>query len=129
MEKSTPEFIDNRAILGREDKFTTVSVAVMAILASWKDSLFAHEWLTKEGRPKSIDQLSDAARAKRAQTDELLAKGSPLERPVLGLGIMDNLEIGAGKDVLMTLAAHNIDQASVHIPKSHIDDFKIFIRS
>jgi hypothetical protein len=133
MEKSTPtsllKFIDNRAISGREDKFITVMVAVAPVLASWKDSLFAHEWLTKDGRPKPIDQLSDAAREKRELAETLFTKGDALERPVLGLGIMDNLEIGAGKDVLITLAAHDIDVASVHIPKSHIDDFKIFIKS
>ena len=100
----------------------------MPVLASWTDSLFAHEWLTRDGQPKSIDQLSDAAREKREMAETLFSKGDALERPVLGLGIMDNLEIGAGKDVLITLAAHHIDQVSVHIPTSHIDDFKIFIK-
>ncbi len=129
MEKSTLHFIDNKAIKGREDKFTTVTVAIIPVLASWKESLFAHEWVTKDGLPKPADQLSENAREKKAIIEKFLAEGAAIERPVLGLGILDNLEIGAGKDVLVTLATNNHDKVSVHIPTSHINDFKLFIKS
>lgn len=128
MEKSTLHFIDNKAIKGREDKFTTVTVAIIPILASWKESLFAHEWVTKEGLPKPVDQLSENAREKKALIEKFLAGGVAIERPVLGLGILDNLEIGTGKDVIVTLAANNYGMVSVHIPTSHMNDFKLFIK-
>lgn len=129
MEKARIDFIDNKAIKGREDKFTTVTVAVLPVLAAWRDSLFAHEWLTKDGTPKPIDQLSDSAREKRELVEQNINSGTALERPVLGLGILDNLEIGAGKDVLLTLAAHGHEIISVHIPTSHIHEFNIYLES
>jgi hypothetical protein len=129
MEKSTLHFVDNKAIKGREDKFTTVTVSLDPVLAAWKESLFAHEWITKDGLPKPIDQVSEMVREKREIVEQHLKDGAALERPVLGLGILDNLEIGAGKDVLITLAAHHHDIISVHIPTSHMNDFKLFIRT
>jgi hypothetical protein len=128
MEKSTLHFIDNKAIKGREDKFTTVTVSLAPVLAAWKESLFAHEWITKDGLPKPVEQLSDIVREKREAVERHLKEGAMLERPVLGLGILDNLEIGAGKDVLITLAAHHHEIISVHIPTSHMSDFRLFIR-
>lgn len=128
MEKSTLLFVDNRAIAGREDKFVTVTVALAPVLASWTESIFAHEWVTKDGHPKPLDQISDSVREKRVAVEKIMADGEAIERPVLGLGIMDNLEIGAGKDVIITLAAKQIDTIPVHIPKSNMDEFKLFIR-
>ena len=130
MEKTSPiSFINNRAVTGREDKFEIVDVFVLPVLASWKSSLFAHEWLNAEGKPKEISALSETAQEKRKNVEEALEKGAALERPVLGLGILDNLEIGAGKDVFLTLAARGVEVVSTHIPKSHLNEFKVFIKS
>lgn len=121
-------FIDNPAIKGREDKFLNKDVAISLVLASWKESLFAHEWLKSDGSLKSLSELNDTNRQKRLDIEAAIKAGKPLAKPVLGLGITDSVEIGSGKDVLLTLAGLSEDIVSVHIPKSHIDDFKLFLR-
>lgn len=73
--------------------------------------------------------MADATRTKRKATDILIDNQSVrLERPVLGIGIMDNIEIGSGRDLFLCLAARGAISVPVHIPKSHEHDFRIFIR-
>jgi hypothetical protein len=120
-------FITNPAIKGREDKFVTLKIAVEPVVKSWKHSLFAHEWVKPDGTLKSPHELSDANRAKRLRVEERLKKGEALECPVLGLGVTDEVEIGSGRDVLLTLADHEVAVIEVHVPKSHSDDFRAFV--
>ena len=124
-----PSFIDNPATASRPDSYVTVTVALGPILASWRESLFAHEWLRADGSVKPPKEQSETLQGKRAKIEEALKAGQPLERPVLGIGILDTVEIGAGRDTLLTLAAAGIGQISVHIPKSHLDEFRLFIKS
>ncbi len=124
----TASFIDNPAIKGREDKFLCLNVSIASVIDSWKDSLFAHEWVKPDGSLKKPNELNEANRLKRLEIETALHEGRPLFKPVLGLGMMDNVEIGSGKDVLMTLASLAQDSLPVHIPKSHADDFKLFLR-
>lgn len=122
-------FIDNPALKGREANFITLDIKVAPVLASWRESLFAHEWLTADGHIKSPDQMSEKVRTGRLAAQNLIENADfKLERPVLGIGIMDNIEIGAGRDLFLSLAAMGVETISVHIPKSHGADFRIFIR-
>jgi hypothetical protein len=119
---------DNPAIQGRETSFMTVTIELEPILASWKNSLFAHEWLHRDGTLKAPDEQPDKVREKRKVISGLIRKGESLERPVLGMGILDTVEIGAGRDVLLTLASQGLSRIDVHIPKSHLGEFKPFIK-
>ncbi len=121
-------FITNPAIKGREDKFITLQIAIEPIVKSWRKSLFAHEWIKPDGTLKSAEELSDSNRAKRLRVEDRLRKGEALECPVLGLGVTDDVEIGSGRDILLTLADHKISVIEVHIPKSHERDFHSFLR-
>ncbi len=117
-------FADNPALKGREKNFITVNIAMKALLWDWKDSLFAHEWLTRDGSLKSDDYLSIANKERKQMVLTKLDQGDDLPRPVLGIGIMDNIEIGSGKDVVMALAERGCLTFSAHIPKSDADMFK-----
>jgi hypothetical protein len=122
------EFFDNPSIKGREEKFLCRDIAIAPVLASWKESLFAHEWLKPDGTLKNLSELNDTNRQKRMDIEAALKEGKALPKPVLGLGITDSVEIGSGKDVLLTLASMAQPTVPVHIPKSHADDFKLFLR-
>ena len=121
-------FVDNPAIKGREEKFLSLDVAIAPVIASWRESLFAHEWLKSDGTLKDLSELSDVNRQKRLDIEAALKEGRSLPKPVLGLGITDGVEIGSGKDVLLTLASLTHDILPVHILKSHASDFKLFLR-
>lgn len=123
-------FMDNIALKGREDKFLTLEVKTAPVLASWRESMFAHEWLTPEGQIKPEKDMTAKLREKRKDMEARIdSPAEKLERPVLGIGIMDNIEIGSGRDLFLCLAARGLSSIPVHIPKSHEADFRIFLRT
>lgn len=96
-------------------------------LESWRTSLFSFEWLDENGNIKPFEDLSAAEADKRRRVEDTLDKGGALERPVLGIGLQDNVEIGAGRAEFLTLAARGMATIPVHIPKSCESDFKPFL--
>gem|GEM_PF-372478 len=125
---STISFKDNPALKGREDKFVALDVKVGPVLASWCESIFAHEWLDAEGKIKKLADMSEKMQEKRQSIESDIDENFVFERPVLGIGIMDNIEIGSGKDLFLCLAARGLTSLSVHIPKANEKDFRMFIR-
>ena len=125
--KEDPAFIDSPAIKGREERYVTLDVDTAKVLDSWKNSLYAFEWLTEEGLIRERDSLPEQDRTKYAAVESCLKTGEALEKPVLGIGMMDNIEIGAGRAVFLTLTAKGLERLPVHVPKSHRDDFAAFL--
>lgn len=121
------DFIDNSSVKGREDRYLIVKVRAKDVLKSWRKSLFSFEWLTPEGNIRSLDELPLHERDKRLKIEKYLSHGEKLERPVLGIGMLENVEIGAGRDVFLTLASHGVSEIEVHIPASNKSDFKSFL--
>lgn len=128
---ATAEFtlINNPSVAGREDRYKVIRVDAAKTLKSWKQSLYSFEWLTSEGQIRASDDLPLQERQKRVEIESSLKKGSPIERPVLGIGVMDNIEIGAGRAAFLTLAAQGHKVIEVHIPKANEDDFRPFLAS
>jgi hypothetical protein len=125
--EDTIAFIDNPAVRACPDRYITVTVDTEAVLKSWRESLFAFEWMLPDGRLKSASELPAAEQPKRTAVEKKLQSGAPLEKPVLGIGLMDNVEIGAGRAIFLTLAAQGVKRLPVHIPKSNRDEFSGFM--
>jgi hypothetical protein len=126
-ENTKLNFEDNPAIKDRLDKYENVSVDVEKVLLSWKGSLFSFEWVTPDGRIKDADELSDNERIKRAEIEACVVAGKALPKPVLGIGLLENIEIGIGRHVFLTAAARGMKEIPVHIPKAHKEDFEAFL--
>lgn len=124
---ATALIIDNPSLKGREDKYITLEVDLAKIIESWRLSIFSFEWLTPEGHVRTPSTLNEQERGKYNQVIENLEAGIALERPILGIGMMDNVEIGARRDVLLTLYAKGEKRLSVHIPKSVQQDFTPYL--
>ncbi|MFA5592877.1 MAG: hypothetical protein WC989_06160 [Micavibrio sp.] len=122
-----PRMTDNPALKGREDRYCLARVDIAATLESWRGSLFSFEWLEPDGAVRSLDSLPLHERDKRLEIEDSLRAGLPLPRPVLGIGLMDNVEIGSARAVFLTLAAQGETAIEVHIPVSCKADFKKFI--
>lgn len=120
-------FTINKTVEARRDNYIDVTVKTAAIIKSWKHSLFSHEWLTKEGDIRDKKELPASEQPKRERVELAIANGESLPKPVLGIGLLENVEIGAGKAEFLTLAAMGRSEIPVHIPKSNQDDFKDFI--
>jgi hypothetical protein len=120
-------FIDNAAVAARPASYLTVTVDVAKILESWRESLFSYEWVLPDGRLKDQAELPALEQPKRAAVEDRLKRGEALEKPVLGIGLLENVEIGAGRAVFLTLAAHGAKKIPVHIPKTSEDEFSSFL--
>ncbi len=119
-------FIDNPAIKGREDQYAEITIDIPRVIESWKSSLYSFEWLLSDGRIKDLGELPENEKPKRKAVEAALKSGTPIEKPVLGIGLLENVEIGAGKAALLTLAAHGHAHLNVHIPKANESDFQAF---
>lgn len=120
-------FIDNPAIQDRAEKYLCVDVDIQKVLNSWRSSLYAFEWITPEGRIKEIQELAESEQQKRRAIEQKLRNGETLAKPVLGIGILENVEIGIGRHEFLTAASRGLKRIPVHIPKSNHDDFTPFL--
>lgn len=96
------------------------------VLQDWRQSLLAHELIDKNGFVKGDDDITESRLDKRERIRVRIEAGQTLEKPILGIGIFDNIEIGAGSDVLATLVMEGITVLPVHVRTSQLADFKAF---
>lgn len=118
-------FDDNVTIANRQSVYETIIVDVPKTVDSWKTSLFSYEWMVKDTF-KSVEQLSSKDRERRLEIEQRIRDKKPLQTPILGMGVLDNVEIGAERAVFLTLAIHGAKKMPVHIPVSQRDFFKKF---
>lgn len=123
MNKPSPHFIDNNGIKGREAQYISLTVDTAKTLKSWKSSLFSFEWLTPDGKIRSIEELGETEQQKFKSVTNSYDNGDVLERPVLGIGVLDNIEIGSRRDIFLTLAAQGVTEISVHVLKQDEKEF------
>ena len=107
-------------------KYKTIIVNVEKTVHSWKQSLFSYEWLNKDGTFKEIENLTQKDQERRRQILDNIKNGQALETPILGMGILDNVEIGVGRAVFLTLAIMGATEIPVHVPVSQADFFDKF---
>lgn len=123
------KFRDNAAALAKPGAFLSIEVDTKAVLKSWKSSLYSFEWLTPDGAIKALEELSGPEAAKRLAIESAVKAGEEIEKPVLGIGMLDNVEIGSGRAQFLTLAAEGLAAMPVHIPASNEKEFKKFLAS
>lgn len=121
-----PVFVDNPVVHGREDHYTEIQVRVPAVLESWRLSLYSYEWLRPDGTIKAANELPPAEQELRTLVEDTLRARLAVEKPILGIGLLDNVEIGSGRAVFLTLAALGHTTMPVYIPKSHEAEFDPF---
>ncbi len=121
------KFINNKAALSNPDKYVGITIDVARTLESWKQSLYSFEWLDENGQIKRFEDLNGAEADKRRAVDDALKNNQPIEKPVLGIGMLDNVEIGSGRAVFLTLSTKGLKTMPVHIPVSCESDFKEFL--
>lgn len=119
-------FVDNSDLRGEEAQYATLTVRVPTVLKSWKSSLFSFEWLRADGTLKDVTELPHHLRERREAIENKLAHGEALEKPVLGIGMLESIEIGIGRDVFLTLAAHGVAELPVHVPATMIAEFAAY---
>ncbi len=124
MSAFTLKLIDNSAVQGIEDRYALLTFDLNKAIESWKSSLFSFEWLTSEGDIRDFEALGEKQREQYQTVSALIQSNDSLERPIIGVGIMDNIEIGSRRDVLLTAFASGVRTMEVHVLKTHLDELR-----
>jgi hypothetical protein len=127
MTKAILTFKDNKIASSKEGAYRVEEVQVGKVLESWKFSLFSFEWLTPEGDMRDLEDLPELEQEKYQKIMLQLSRNEPLERPVLGIGMMNNIEIGSRRDIFLTLAKQGHKKISVHIPAANLKEFTPYL--
>lgn len=127
MTADTITFTDNPAIQSRMERYVTLTLDTSRVLAGWRSSLMAHEWLDQNGQVRRPDKLNMLDRDKILKAQKMLESGGAVPRPVLGIGIFDNIEIGAGRDIFCLLVLKGVPTIEVHVPRSNEKEFKPYL--
>lgn len=120
-------FTDNPLIAAKASNYDSVVVDTARVLESWRMSLLSHEWLDANGAIRTLPQLKADLQAQHKAVLSAVKAGSTIAKPVLGIGIYENVEIGIGRDVFLTLASLGMPKVPVHIPASMVKDFKPYL--
>lgn len=119
-------FTDNPLIAAKARNYEDLLVDTARVLESWRLSLLSHEWLDNNGAIRTLPQLKPDLQSQHKAVLAAIKAGSTIAKPVLGIGIYENVEIGIGRDVFLTLASLGMPKIPVHVPASMIKDFKPF---
>lgn len=122
-----PVFCDNKLAAKAPDDYVDVCVFVDRVLESWKDSILSFEFLNSDGSLRGDRELSPKNMDRRLVLEQKIKEKKTVEKPILGIGLMDNVEIGSGRDIFMTLAFHGHTTIDAHIRKNQQADFKGYI--
>ena len=123
----SPHFKDNAAATATPDKFIEITIDCAKVFKSWRGSIYSFEWIDADGNIKNVEQLGDAEGQKRHSIENALEKNAEIEKPVLGFGMLDCIEIGSGRAAFLTLYDKGVTSMPAHISKTAEKDFEKFL--
>lgn len=121
---SQTKFYDHEVVQRSPDDYIEVILLTDKIINAWTLSIFAHELLNKNGDIKDHDQMNSDTLQKYIIALDSLKKSTEIAKPILGIGIMDNIEIGIGREIIIAAKKLSIDKIPVHLRKSQADDIQ-----
>jgi len=119
-----PQFFDHEVVQKSPNDYEELSIAPHDLLRAWSLSMFAHELLAKNGNIKSESELSGQTLEKYVAALEMIKRSEPLSKPIIGIGIMDGVEIGIGREIIAACVSMNIGKISINVRKAQSKDVK-----
>lgn len=109
------QFDDHPSVGANKDAYIDGILDLTKALPSWRQSLLAHKWLTADGAAKPSETLGAEQKAKYDEYESALQNGVPLPKPIIGIGMVDNIEVGSGAAVVLLMAHKGAGTLPVHI--------------
>ena len=111
-------FYDHEVVQKAPNDYIEIILSPQKILSAWAISLFAHELLNPDGTIKPQKAMNANTLHKFIEISDDMKRGEIIPKPVIGIGIMDNLEIGIGREIIVLAAQNNIQKIPVHVRKA-----------
>ncbi len=111
-----PSFVDHPNVSGgNKDAYIDAVLDLDKALPSWRQSLLAYNWLTSDGHAKPVETLGAAQKEKYDEAVALLSAQQSLPKPIIGIGMIDNVEVGSGAAIIVLMAHQGFTQIPVHV--------------
>ena len=123
-----PAFYDHEVVQRLPHEYIEMVAPPMDLLDAWSLSMFAHELLYNDGSIKAEADMNDVTLDRYLNALSNLKKGEPMPRPVLGIGIMDGVEIGLGREIIAACATLNISEISFHVRQAQAKEIKKLLK-
>lgn len=104
-----------------QQDYVVLTLPLDGLIESWRASIVAHEWLY-QGQCRAKDDLkTDDLKQEWQNICDQFESGADIERPLLGIGMLDNIEVGTNRAVVSV--AHHLGLSSIEVlaPKSMAD--------
>jgi hypothetical protein len=121
-------FYDHEVVQNAPHDYVEITLSPQKILSAWTLSMFAHELLNKDGTVKNPDDMNAPTLQKFIEAKTFIKRGEALPKPIIGIGIMDNLEIGIGREIVAAAAHDNIAQIVVNMRKAQSKDIEKLLK-
>lgn len=109
-----PAFYDHEVVRRSPADYVEMRLSPSALLKAWSLSMFAHEMLANDGTVKPVDCMNTETLEKLLYAQDAMKKGEAVAKPIIGVGIMDNIEIGIGREIVVAAQTMNIPEIPVH---------------
>lgn len=121
------QFYDHEVVLQSPDDYVEMHLAPADILRAWASSMFSYEVLNKDGSVKATDDMVDETLERYVAVQDRFKRGESIAKPVIGIGIMDTIEIGIGREIVAAAHIQGLDLIPVHVRKAQAEEIKSFL--
>lgn len=122
-------FVDHPIVASDRDAYVDVIIDAPKAIESYRLSLMSFEVLDRHGNIRPDEDLDVAEQAVRESVREKIKTNQVFEKPIVGLGLNDNFEIGIGRSLFTSLVYEGFSEIPVHIRTSHLEHLKQFVKS
>jgi hypothetical protein len=119
-----PKFCDHAVVLASPDNYVEMTCSPKDVLDAWSLSIFAHELLNKDGSVKEKTDMVEPTLGKYIDALEMLKRGEDVAKPVIGIGIMDGVEIGIGREIIAASYILKLPKIAFHVRQAQADEIK-----
>lgn len=123
------QFRDHIIVAQNPEDYIEVQTSPACIFKGWELSPFAYELLNRDGSIKTESDLAGDTLQKFIAASEAIKRGEPLEKPILGIGLNDDIEIGVGREIIAAAYHAGLTSIPTKIPKGQADCVQQFLNT
>lgn len=121
-------FCDHIVVQKNPEDYTEMVLTPSQIFDAWKSSMFAHELIAKDGTIMGENALKGPSLQKYIAAYESLKRDEAVEKPVLGIGLFDGIEIGIGREIIAAAYHLNITDLPIHVRAAQAEEIKTIFK-
>ena len=112
---SAAAFTNHEVVNKSPSDYVEIIVSLAVLVKAWSHSAFAYEMLESGGSIKPDTKMGHDILERYLRAQNALKNGDAVTKPVIGIGIMDNVEIGIGREIAVAAYAIGLDNMPVHV--------------